>query len=52
MVGRTRLCGPNQESTDRVPLIEGVEQAPHLIAVPDITALEFWERNMSVIDVV
>jgi len=33
--------GPDEQPADRVTTIEGIEQTAHLIAVPDITALEF-----------
>ena len=33
-------------------VVEGIEQAAHLIAVPDITALEFRERHVSTVDVI
>jgi hypothetical protein len=51
MRGALGLCRPNEETTDRVTSIEGLEETTHLVSIPDIAALELRQRHMAAVDV-
>jgi hypothetical protein len=52
MDGGLGLCGPDQQSTDRVAFVEGIEQTPHLASIPDIAPLELRQGHIGAVDVV
>ena len=52
MGGGLGLCHPDQQSTDRVALVEGSEQTPHLVTVPDVPPLELRQGHVAAVDVV
>ena len=47
-----RLRGPHQEPANRMAAVERVEQTAHLVAVPDVAALELGQRHVPTVDVV
>jgi hypothetical protein len=52
MRGRLRLCCPHQQAADRVTPVQGIKQPAHLVAVPDIAALELRQRHVPAVDVI
>ena len=52
MGGGLGLCHPDQQSTDRVALVEGSEQTPHLVAIPHVAPLELRQDHVAAVDVV
>ena len=52
MRGGLRLGGPHQEPANRMAAVERVEQTAHLIAVPDVAALELGQSHVPAVDVV
>ena len=43
---------PNQQTADRDASDKAIHQAPYLVAVPDVSALELWQRYRSEIDLI
>ena len=52
MGGGLRLRGPNQQATNGMPLVKGVEQPTHLVAIPDVAPLELGQGHVAAVDVV
>jgi len=50
MGGGLGLCGPDQQSTDRVALVEGIEQSSHLVTIPEGTPLDFGQGHVTSVD--
>ena len=47
-----RLRRPDQQAPDRMAAVERVEEPAHLVAVPDVAALELGQRHVPAVDVV
>jgi len=46
------LCRPDQQATDRVAIVERIEQTPHHITIPDVASLELGQGHGAAVDVV
>lgn len=51
MGGGLRRSGPRQQAADRTALVKGVKQPLHLVAVPDLAALELRQGDVAADDV-
>src|SRR5690606_30065717 len=47
-----RLGLPQQEATDRIPLVERAHDTAHLIAVPHVAALYLGQEHRPVVDLI
>src|SRR5579872_266528 len=52
MSSRLGDCHPDQWTTDRVTVVEQVEQTADLVAVPDVATLEFGQRHKATADMI
>lgn len=52
MRGTSGFGGPYKKPAHGVPTVEGIKKSAHLLAIPDVAALELGQCHVPVVDVV
>lgn len=52
MGGGQGFGGPNQQTAERMALVERIKQPVHLVAIPDVAPLELRQGHVAAVDVV
>lgn len=52
MEGGVHFHALHEQAADRVAFAMGIEQPPHLVAIPHVTPLKLWQGRVAAVDMV